>query len=49
MSERDERLIAMIDRLDRLKETAEDRAYLVSSLAYGNLLLEDPTLQNSPD
>jgi len=42
MSERDLRLIEMIDRVLRSGQTAEDRAYLVASLAYGNVAMEDP-------
>lgn len=41
MSAREERLIALIDRAAR-SETDADRRYLVASLAYGNVALEDP-------
>ena len=44
MSARDERLIAMIDRMAASGETDADRAYLVASLAYGNVALEDPRM-----
>lgn len=46
MSERDRHLVQLIDELART-QTAEDRAYLVESLAYGNLKLEDQNLARS--
>ena len=46
MSDREKRLVALIDRM-AASQTAEDRAYLRESLAYGNLKLEDSRLTRS--
>ena len=37
-------MIALIDRAARAGQTEADRRYLVASLAYGNVALEDPRM-----